>query len=52
MIVNPKLRGAMARGRYFLYFLNGNTVADALNNGITRRDLRWDVDHGFVRIAS
>jgi hypothetical protein len=46
---NPK-RGASAE-RFALY-KDGMTVAQALEAGVQRADLRWDLAHGWISIAA
>lgn len=46
---NPKRYGSGAYDRFSRYE-NGMTVGEALRRGIRRDDLRWDINHGFIRI--
>jgi len=46
---NPKLVGSQTYERFFRYH-DGMTVKAALEVGITRRDIRWDTEHGFVAV--
>jgi hypothetical protein len=46
---NPKRVGSATYERFARYE-TGMTVARALALGLTRNDLRWDADHGFIRI--
>lgn len=46
---NPKREGCAAHVRFQAYFTS-KTVADALATGLTRKDLAWDIAHGFISI--
>ncbi len=46
---NPKREGGEAHKRFALY-RNGMTVAKALEAGVLRMDLSWDVRHSFISI--
>jgi hypothetical protein len=48
---NPKRSGTSAHDRFAKY-RDGMTVADALRVGVTRGDLSWDQERGFVRIEA
>lgn len=47
---NPKRKGSESAARFDKY-KTGQTVAQVLNVGVTLRDLRWDVEAGFIEIA-
>jgi hypothetical protein len=44
---NPKRGGAAER---FALYTNGITVEEAIQRGITKSDLRWDVAHGYIQL--
>jgi hypothetical protein len=46
---NPKTKGSASYKRFAKY-KSGMTVAAALKAGITRGDLRWDVERAFISI--
>lgn len=46
---NPKRPGSAAHAR-FQFYRDGMTVADYLTAGGQRLDLRYDADHGFIRV--
>ena len=46
---NPKLYNSQAYRRFKLY-RHGMTVGDFLRRGGNQRDLRWDTEHGFIKI--
>lgn len=48
---NPKRQGTASYERYAKYRV-GMTVAEALAAGITRGDLAWDTERGFVVLRS
>jgi hypothetical protein len=48
---NPKHIGSRAWERFEKSF-GAPTVAEYKSRGGTAADLRWDVDHGFVRVRS
>jgi len=48
---NPKHIGSRAWER-FEKSVGAPTVAEYKSRGGTAADLRWDVDHGFVRVRS
>ena len=50
---NPKTKGTDSYKRFAKYLTKKapKTVADALKAGITRADIRWDIDHGFIAVA-
>jgi hypothetical protein len=49
---NPKTEGTDSHKRFQRYFNKKcKTVKDALALGITRGDLRWDVERKFIAIA-
>lgn len=51
---NPKREGSRAADAFDVY-KNGMTVAKALEvgkkAGLTMNDIRWDVAHGFIKLA-
>jgi hypothetical protein len=47
---NPKQKGTACYKRFAKY-RSGMLVKAALAAGVLREDLRWDVAHGFIRIA-
>lgn len=47
---NPKRRGTAAYKRFAKY-QPGQTVSAALSKGLQRRDLNYDRQHGFIRVA-
>lgn len=46
---NPKREGCAAYDRFQAYF-TVKTVAQALEAGLTRKDLAWDIAHGHISI--
>lgn len=46
---NPKRVGTAGRDR-FEFYRDGMTVAEALEAGLTRPDLKWDSKHAFIKI--
>ena len=48
---NPKRPGSASAERYSLY-IDGMTVAEALSAGITKADIRWDTDKGFITVGT
>ena len=48
---NPKKLGSKARERFAKYKM-GMTRQQALDAGLTGGDLRWDVEHRFIRLVS
>ena len=47
---NPKRLGSASAERYSLY-IDGMTVAEALSAGVTKADIRWDTDKGFITVG-
>ena len=48
---NPKRKGSASYDRFQLYFTKKpKTVADAIEAGITRADVRWDAGQGFIEL--
>lgn len=47
---NPKKKGSASHGRFELYS-NGIKVSTALERGVTRADVSWDVRHGFISLS-
>lgn len=47
---NPKREGSASHARFALYF-GAKTVGEFVAAGGTRADLRWDLEHGFVKIG-
>lgn len=47
---NPKKKGSESHGRFDLYS-NGIKVSTALERGVTRADISWDVRHGFISLS-
>ena len=47
---NPKRAGSTSAARFDLY-VNGMTVAAALEAGVTAADIRWDVGHNFITLG-
>jgi hypothetical protein len=47
---NPKRKGSACFKRFAKY-KTGMSVAQALEKGLTRPDLIWDVDRGFISIG-
>lgn len=45
---NPK-RGEAAKR--FAVYKNGMTVEAALEKRLTRADIRWDIKHGYIKLA-
>ncbi len=50
LVPNPKRRGSACHERFSRYE-NGMTVGEALERGITRTDLRWDLRHNFIDLV-
>lgn len=50
IVPNPKKPGSASRDRYARYAL-GQTQRDAIVAGLTREDLRWDTERGFLTWA-
>jgi hypothetical protein len=48
---NPKKPGTKAWHRFNLY-KDGMTTNEALRAGLTREDLRYDIEHGFIEIVT
>ena len=50
LVNNPKRVGSLSYLRFAAYGPVGNvsTVQDALNAGVTRADLQWDLAHGHI----
>ena len=46
---NPKREGCAAYERFNAYF-TVKTVAQALEAGLTRKDLAWDIAHGHISV--
>lgn len=46
---NPKLPGSKSYDRYFCY-AGCTTVAEAIDNGIYKADIRWDWERGYIDI--
>ena len=46
---NPKREGSAAHARFQAYF-GAKTVEAAIAAGATRKDIAWDVKHGFIEI--
>lgn len=51
LVPNPKRPGSATHARFALYE-TGATVAELLERGVRRVDLRWDVDHKFIAIVA
>jgi hypothetical protein len=49
LVANPKRKGSLAFKRYANY-VDGMTVREALDAGLTREDFRWDTRHGHISI--
>ena len=47
---NPKRPGTAAHARFAKY-RNGATVAACIKAGILVADLKWDLAHGFIKLA-
>ncbi len=47
---NPKRPGSSAYDRFEGYFKPMNTVQDALDNGLTMGDIKYDLIHGFIEV--
>lgn len=47
---NPKRKGTAAYKRFAKY-QNGQTVESALSKGLQRRDINYDLQHGFIQVA-
>jgi hypothetical protein len=47
---NPK-KGTSKAAQRFANYRNGMTVAEAVEVGLTRNDLRWDIAHGYIQLA-
>ena len=48
---NPKQRGTKAH-RYFTKYRSGQTVGSILSKGVPRKDLNYNLAHGFIQLAS
>lgn len=46
---NPKREGSAAHARFQAYF-GAKTVEAAIAAGATRKDIAWDVKHGFIEV--
>jgi hypothetical protein len=50
---NPKREGCAAYERFSAYFSKKvKTVGDALEAGLTRKDIAWDTNHGYIQLAA
>ena len=49
-VANPKRKGSKAHARYEAYE-TATTVAEALELGATKADLKYDSEHEFVSFA-
>lgn len=49
LVANPKRPGSLSFARFAIY-TTGITVGEFLERGGRRADLKWDADHGFIRI--
>jgi hypothetical protein len=50
---NPKREGCAAYERFSAYFSKKvKTVGDALEAGLTRKDIAWDMNHGYIQLAA
>lgn len=47
---NPKRAGSASHGKFAKY-VDGMTVQQAVDAGMTGADLTWDTKHGFIKIA-
>ena len=47
---NPKREGTEGHRRFGLYKAN-MTVQAAIDAGVTKADISWDVKHGFIAVA-
>lgn len=49
LVPNPKRPNSLSFARFAIY-TTGITVAEFLARGGRRADLKWDADHGFIRL--
>lgn len=50
---NPKREGTASYERFAAYFSKKvKTVGDALAAGLTRKDIAWDTNHGFIQLSA
>lgn len=51
VVPNPKKPGSSAHARYSQWIV-GRTVSACLDAGLTRGDLLWDTEHGFIVLCT